>query len=77
MKERGKESFIALFLIDAYPWLSGTTGLFIATRAFCLGTALNDVSTYEPTKTNKQTIEKTDMTQPAELDWSCHAITIA
>ena len=28
-------------------------------------------------QTNKQTIEKTNMTQPAELDWSCHAITIA
>ena len=53
MKEWEKESFIALFLIDAYPWLSGTTGLFIATRAFCLGTALNDVSTYETAKTNK------------------------
>ena len=40
-------------------------------------TALNDVSTDETTKTNKQTIEKTNMTQPAELDWTCHAITIA
>ena len=28
-------------------------------------------------QTNKQTIEKIDMTQPAELEWSCHAITIA
>ena len=26
---------------------------------------------------NKQTIENTNMTQPAELDWCCHATTIA
>ena len=28
-------------------------------------------------QTNKQTNKKTNMTQPAELDWSCHATTIA
>ena len=28
-------------------------------------------------QTNKQTIEKTNMTQPAELDLGCHATTIA
>ena len=28
-------------------------------------------------QTNKQTIKKTNMTQPAELDWGCHATTIA
>ena len=67
MKEWEKESFIALFLIDAYPWLPGTTGLFIATRAFCLGT------TFQHMRLRKQT----NMTQPAELDWSCHAITNA
>ena len=38
---------------------------------------MNDVSTDETTKTNKQTIEKTNMTQPAELDLGCHATTIA
>ena len=31
---------------------------------------------YEDKQTNKQ-LKKTNMTQPAELDWSCHAITIA
>ena len=39
-------------------------------------TGYNDISTDETTKTNRQTIEKTNMTQPAELDWSCHETTI-
>ena len=79
-KEWEKESFIALILIHAYPCLLGTTRMFIATHAFWLGAALNDVSADETSKTNKQTIEQlkeTNMTQPAELDWSCHAIAIA
>ena len=63
MREWEKESFIALILIHAYPCLPGTTRLFIAT--------------HEAAKTNKQTIEKTNMTQPAELDWGYHATTIA
>ena len=67
MKEWEKESFIALFLIHNYPCLPGIIRLFIA---------LNDISTDEATKTNRQTIEKTNMTQPAELDWSCHETTI-
>ena len=47
-------------------------GLFIGTRAFCSGTALNDVSAYETTKTNKQAIEKNKFDTTC-----CHAITIA
>ena len=77
MKEWEKESFIALILIHAYPCPPGTTRLFIATHVFWWGTALNDVSSDETMKTNKQTIKKTNMTQPAELDWGCHATTIA
>ena len=77
MKEWEKESFIALILIHAYPCPPGTTRLFIATHVFWWGTASNDVSSDETTKTNKQTIKKTNMTQPAELDWGCHATTIA
>ena len=79
-KEWEKESFIALILIHTYPCLLGTTRMFIATHAFWLGAALNDVSADEISKTNKQTIEQlkeTNMTQPAELDWSRHAIAIA
>ena len=79
-KEWEKESFIALILIHTYPCLLGITRMFMATHAFWLGAALNDVSADETTKTNKQTIEQlkeTNMTQPAELDWSCHAIAIA
>ena len=53
--------------VHAYPCLPGIIRLFIA---------LKDISTDETTKTNRQTIEKTNMTQPAELDWSCHETTI-
>ena len=63
--------------IHAYPCPPGTTRLFIATHVFWWGTALNDVSSDETMKTNKQTIKKTNMTQPTELDWGCHATTIA
>ena len=55
MKEWEKESFIALILIHAYPCPPGTTRLFIATHVFWSGTASNDVSSDETTKTNKQT----------------------
>ena len=68
MKEWEKESFIALFLIHAYPCLPHATKWQPWTTPYQMRLR---------NQTNKQTNEKTNMTQPIELDRSCHATTTA
>ena len=69
---------LVFYCIFFYPCLPSTTRLFIETPHFDKGQPWTTFHQMRLRKqTNKQTIEKTNMTQPAELDWSCHAITIA